>query len=660
LILIILVGLGLLTWYLLKPYDRIDIANAIPSKPVFIIETDNSYEAWKKLTSNEVWGSLKKHPFFSSIGKGVDVLDTLIQSKEKISKYIGSRNMLISMHITGRGTYDFIYVIDIRRVSKLLAAQNFIEDMVAAKFKLKIRKYNDVSVFMLVDTASKKTLQMYLKKNLLVASYNQKLIEASMDHIDKPYVATDTHFTGIRDKVKGGLFRLYINYAQLDDYTNGMLSSPDPNIRQLSESLYYTGLSFDIDNDNMIQCEGYTNFNDSIPSSFRAMMHSGEGKTGLAEVLPVRTASSVSMGFDRFTDYFDNLMTNLKEVPKSYNSYQANIKQAENYLNIDVRKNLMNWIGDEAAMVHLAPMGLGRSNEFAVFLKTRDMDDAKKNMDIVMEQIRKRTPAKFQTVEYNGYNINYLSIKGFFRMLLGKYFQKLDKPYFTYIGDYVVFSNHPQTLKVIIDGFAKNTLLSNLSDYKSFTKNFSRKSSVLMLVNTSQFFQSLQGMVTPATWTELQTNKEYIVSFPYFGFQMEKDGSLFKTRLYITFKGANSVENDQPFVDTTEESPEDSVGIVVTDQVADEVSKMLSQTDDYVPENTNAPVYAEKYPNGKLKVEFDLKDGFRDGDYKEYYDNGNLKIKGQYKKDHKNGVWKLYALDGKLLQKIKFEDGKRK
>ena len=68
LILIILVGLGLLTWYLLKPYDRIDIANAIPSKPVFIIETDNSYEAWKKLTSNEVWGSLKKHPFFSSIG----------------------------------------------------------------------------------------------------------------------------------------------------------------------------------------------------------------------------------------------------------------------------------------------------------------------------------------------------------------------------------------------------------------------------------------------------------------------------------------------------------------------------------------------------------------------------------------------------------------
>ena len=661
LILLILIALGLLAWYFFRPYNKIDVACAIPNKPVFIIETDNSYDAWRKLTTNEVWGSLKKHPFFTDIARGIDVLDTIIQSKEKISRYIGSRSMLISMHITGKGTYDFVYSIDIRRVSKLLAAQDYLEDMFAAKFKLKIRKYNNLSVYMLTDTASKKTLQLYFKHNLLVASYNQKLLEASIDQIEKPYVAIDKNFIGVRDKIKGeGLFRIFINYAQLDNYTNGMLSSPDPNIRQLSQSLFYTGLAFSLDDDNMIRCEGYTNFNDSIPSSFHAMIQSGEGKTGLAEVLPSRTASSVSMGFDKFTDYFDNLMTNLKEVPKSYNSYQANIKQAESFLNIDVRKNLMSWIGDEAAMVHLAPMGLGRSNEFAVFLKTRDMDDAKKNLDLVMEQIRKRTPVKFQTVEYNGYNINYLSVKGFFRMLLGKYFQKLDKPYFTYIGDYVVFSNHPQTLKVIIDGFVKQTLLAGLPDYKSFTKNFSRKSNVLMLVNTNQFLQSLQGTVTPSTWAELQKNREYIVSFPYFGFQLEKDGSLFKTRLYITFKNSESSAAEGPFVDTTSENAEDTVGIVIADHASDEVSQMLSKAEEYVPENTNMPVYTEKYANGQTKVQFELKDGFRDGDYREFYDNGNLKIKGQYKQDHKNGVWKIYAVNGKLLQKIKFDDGKRK
>ena len=431
-----------------------------------------------------------------------------------------------------------------------------------------------------------------------------------------------------------------------------MLISPDPNIRQLSKSLLYTGLAFGIDNENMIRCEGYTNFKDSIASSFRAMIRSGEGKTGLAEVLPLQTASSVSIGFERFTDYFDNMMANLKEVPKSYDTYQANIKQAENFLNIDVRKNIMSWIGGEAAMVQLAPMGLGRNNEFAVFLKTRDMANAKENIEIVMSQIRKRTPVKFETIEYKGYYISYLSMKGFFRMLLGKYFQKLEKPYFTYIGDYVVFSNHPQTLKTIIDGFAKQSLLANLSDYKSFTRNFSRKSNALILVNTSKFLQSLQSILNASTWAELQKNKEYIVSFPYLGFQLEKDGSLFKTRFYVMFKEGTSAEDEGSADESNGDI--DTLSVVIADHASDEVSQLLKKVDDYIPDNVNAIVYREKYDNGQLKVEFDLKEGFREGDYREYYENGNLKIKGQYKKDHRAGTWKIYNQEGKLWQKIKY------
>jgi hypothetical protein len=653
LLIIIIIGAGFLAWYFLKPYNKVDLLYAIPNKPVFVIETDNSYDVWKKITKSEMWTNLKHHPFFSAISSGVDLLDSVIQNNEVLARYVGARDMLISMHITANNNYDFVYAIDLQRASKLLAAKDFVDRLIESKYHVKIEKYNNISVYLLADTATHKVLRAYFKYNLMVASYNQKLIEASIDQIDKPYLATDVNFSSIREQIKGdGLFRLYINYAQLDDYTNGMLSSPDPNIRQLSKSLLYTGLAFDLDNDNLVRCEGYTNYNDSIVSSLRAIARSGTGKTGLAEVLPMQTASTVSIGFDRFTDYFDNLMLNFKEIPKSYNEYQASIKKIESYLNIDVRKNIMGWIGDEAAMVQLLPMGLGRNNEFAVFLKTRDVKDAQENLDLVMTQIRKRTPVKFETVEYNGYNINYLSIKGFFRMLLGKYFQKLEKPYFTYIGDYVVFSNHPQTLKVIIDGISREKLLSNISDYKSFTKNFSRKSNVLMIVNTSKFLQSLQNIVTPSTWTGLEQNKEYIERFPYLGFQMENDGAVFKTSLYISFNESGSTqEEDNDIFGTTEI---DTADAVVSTRATDEVAEMLKKIDDYIPSNVNIPSYTEKYENGQMKVEFELKDGFRDGEFKEYYDNGNIKIKGQYKNDHRIGTWKVYNEEGKLLQKIKY------
>ena len=48
-------------------------------------------------------------------------------------------------------------------------------------------------------------------------------------------------------------------------------------------------------------------------------------------------------------------------------------------------------------------------------------------------------------------NVN-VEMKGFFRLFFGKLFDKFEKPYYTYVDDYVVFSNNK----------GKNTLLNIL------------------------------------------------------------------------------------------------------------------------------------------------------------------------------------------------------
>ena len=657
-LIVIILIIGALSWHFLSPYKKADMLCAIPAKPVFIIETDDSYDAWEKLTKSEVWSHLRKHQLFAKVANGMDMIDTIVQGNEKLAKYIGRRNILISMHMISGSAYDFVYIVDLRRVSKLATFEKVLKGFLPKNYEVREYPHHGETVYKLTDTKSLNTVNLCFLKNLLVASFNAKLLESAIDQYDNPELAKDQNFLSIHDKLMGeGLFRIFLNYNQLDEYTNSMLSAPDTNIKQLSKSLFYTGLAFKIDRDNLIRCDGYTNYNDSVQSSFRAMINSGSGKTNMADVLPAQTASSVSLGFDRFTEYFDNLMDNMKEVKSGYNEYQGNIKKVEDFLKIDLRKNIMSWIGDEAAMVHLPPMGLGRNNEFAVFLRVRDMDDAKENLNFVMNQVKKRSPAKFDIVEYNGYNINYLSIKGFFKLLFGKFFQKLEKPYFTYIGDYVVFSNHPQTLKVIIDGFVKKSLLANSEDYKSFTSNFSRRSNAFILLNTSQFLQSLQGTMNPSTYAGFESNKEYILSFPYMGFQLEKDGSFFKTRFYVQFKKQSAVSEDYA-TGGMDESSLDTASLTVSDQAKEEVAAMLAKVESYIPDDLSKSVYIEKFGNGKTKVVIELKDGFRHGDYREYYDNGETKIKGQYKKDHKEGTWKIYSENGKLLQKVKFENGK--
>jgi hypothetical protein len=75
-----------------------------------------------------------------------------------------------------------------------------------------------------------------------------------------------------------------------------------------------------------------------------------------------------------------------------------------------------------------------------------DIEKAKEGLGFIHRQIKRRTPAKFKSMEFRNHEINYLEIKGFFRLMFGKLFSKLQKPYYTTLGDYVVFSNSPKTL----------------------------------------------------------------------------------------------------------------------------------------------------------------------------------------------------------------------
>ncbi len=662
-IIIILGGGGYLAWHLLSPYKKVEAYSVIPANPVFILETDNSYRMWESLTKSKIWEVLSKHSFFARFGKGINMVDSVIQRNDLLARYIGKRNMLVSMHILPGGRYDFAYSIDLERISKLLPVKDFISGFID-DYQITAIAFKGQEIYQLKSRKENQAIYVSFLNNIMVASFAKQLIESAVLNLENSLLSKEFNFFAIHERVKKtGLFRLYINYSQLDDYLNTMLVSADPNIRQLSKSLLYSGLAFDIKGNNLIVCEGYTNFNDSIVSAFRAMIRSGKGKTGLTDILPQQTASSVSLGFEKFTVYYDNILANLGEVPKSYAETETAIRQVEKYLKIDIRKNIMDWIADEVAMVHLAPMGLGKNNEFAILLKAKNINNAKENLDFVMKQIRKRTPVKFQEIDFKGHTINYLSMKGFFRLLLGKYFQKLEKPYFTYLGDYIVFSNHPQTLKVIINGVTENKLLADVDDYKSFSDNFSLRSNIFAMINTEQFLKSIRNQVTLSTWENIENNKEYILCFPYFGFQLEAEGAVFKTRLMVQFNEKRTREIIEDVI-----IPADSSAAIIestfntesteTETQEDKINKMLLAVDDYVADNPNLKIYQETYPDGKIKVEFELKNGFRHGSYTEYYDSGKVKIKGQYVNDQKDGLWRIYDENGVLLMKIRFRDGK--
>lgn len=77
----------------------------------------------------------------------------------------------------------------------------------------------------------------------------------------------------------------------------------------------------------------------------------------------------------------------------------------------------------------------------------------------------------------------------------------------------------------------------------------------------------------------------------------------------------------------------------------------------YLDSLSNTPFtgrYVSEYKN--KKIEFEVKDGVKEGLFKLYFENGKLEIEGSLAKNKNNGEWKYYYPEGMLQSKGNFKN----
>jgi hypothetical protein len=340
----------------------------------------------------------------------------------------------------------------------------------------------------------------------------------------------------------------------------------------------------------------------------------------------------------------DNVENVLKNDAESYPSFKKNKEKIENFLGIDIRKNFLSWMDGEVVLAQNTPGSLGYQNEFVAIIKMKDKSDAIENLNFIEERIRKRTPVKFKTIDYEGYGIHYLEMKGFFRLLFGKMFERLDKPYYTIIDDYAVFSNSSATLLSMIEDYRQEQTLEKDEAFDDFMDDFNNKSSLFVYVNSQKSFPLWKNLVAASTWRSMQENQNFLLCFPQIGFQLMADKTLFDTRMIAQFQKPKIEEAETEETETEEEDfslREDS----------------LSNLQLFYVEKMTGNIYTEFYEDGAVRSQTEMKNGIRHGKYKEFYPDGKLKIYGKFKKNARNGTWHYYNEDESVLKKEKWKNG---
>ena len=231
---------------------------------------------------------------------------------------------------------------------------------------------------------------------------------------------------------------------------------------------------------------------------------------------------------------------------------------------------------------------------------------------------------------------------------------KIEKPYYTIIDDYVVFSNHPQTIKNIIDDYKDGNVLENSEKFNEFARLFSNKNSAFVYFDIPVLFNNMRDFVSQKTWASLKVNKPYITSFPQAGIQLDERDDL----LHLSIKAMFSDVTEDFVMPKFETEPFLSL-FSSSDSQDVEQPKLPDWTNpDIIINDLDDKKEEENYENGQLHFEVSIKNGLKNGNYREYYENGDIKVKGHYKDDLQDGTWKLYDEQGNLKEEKSFDKGK--
>jgi len=637
--------------FILSPKTNLQSIYLIPKDAVFIIESEQPVESWEKVSKSKAWHHLKKNDYFSELTENIQKVDTVFNDNHKLFEFFDNRSLFISIHMISPKDYGIFYVLDLKRIAKLQLLKTYLNTLLDDGYVLSKRTYHEHEILEVHDRESKETMYLSFIKNQLVASYTHTLVEASIDQYNEPVLGRNLNFLEINQKVgHEDLFRLYTQYHYFDDYIKMYSDKPSDWVQRVSENFLFSGFYFDLDENSTLTANGYTNISDVNEYYLEALQKSGTAERSIPQIAPNTTALYMSYGFDSFAEFYKNFEIVQQNDPEQFESYQAGITKVEKFLKIDVKENFVSWIGDEIAVLQIKSHINQGKNDLALVLKANDAEDAKTNLDFVVEQIRKKTPVKFKAVNYKEHEINFLSIKGFFKMLLGGRFDEFDKPYFTQIDDYIIFSDNPNTLKGIIDKVVARETLSTSKEFKSFDEKFDSESTMFVYSNVPLLFDNMYALADAPTKQRMRKNKDFIICFAQVGLQLTPEDDLFESRLVLNYQDVEELKKKTINSAKTSTKPVPKTQNSATTKITDAVFDLGP----IYPNDLNANSFSKTYTNGNIRFEVDLKDGLKHGRYEEFYSDGTRKIRGRFRDDEQVGTWRYYDQEGNQVYKKRF------
>ncbi|MCB9235938.1 MAG: DUF3352 domain-containing protein [Bacteroidia bacterium] len=564
--LILAAAIAFFAWIYLVPNPERSVFEFVPQDAIFMVQSSDPIDDWKEFSASEVWKFLKQNKEMAETNEQANYLDSLISDNKALLSLVGERQVIISAHMTRRNDYDFLYLIDLKKGAKV----TFFVDVLLGAFDDKTLKTEKVSkdgfeITKIYDDDGEAILLAFVD-NILVCSYSDKILLDALNQSITPWYSQNEAFMEIKNKsAEKGPYQIYMNFTNLPDYINLYMEEPSETVNDLAKILRFA--SFDLSvSDHHLGLEGYTDLKDSVPHLLRGLLEVEDDRLRSQEILPANTSFFMSFDFDQFYTkkggvqevkrkrkkgkeqevekvdtvvyggFYGKILESLARDEAEFDDLMKNQSRVENFLDISMEENFFSWIGNEISLGMVPTNKFGSQQAFLAIFHANSIDKARENLDFVTKRIKKKTPVKFKQEDYKGHEVNYLEMKGFFRLFFGKLFNKFEKPHFIYLDDFVVFSNDTVSLHRMIDQFEAGETLQKSSEFKEFHNEFNGQSNLFLYMSLPNMFPYVVRMGEHETRQTVDENRQYFTAFRMVGIQLSKKSSMYESRVYASFQ----------------------------------------------------------------------------------------------------------------------------
>jgi len=541
-IVILITGLGYISWII---YQKLPGQNELPLKAIsentaLIIQVNRPSELSNDIISqNLLWKELTIIPFFASVKKDYQAIDSLLKTNYKLFQLTKKYPLYLAMTMVNRSSYGFLFLISIPEKNGEELITSFLEEHFKGKISILKNQYGSANLVRIIIKGVHEPFYFAVRKGVFMGSSHPELVTKAIDqlYLNIPSLAGSGFQKVEKTTGKKVDANIYINYRLIRPFISNLLQPEQQNeAYKVSCFADWSGLDVILKKDEML-INGFTTIADTGSQYLNLFTGQLPQKTGMMSILPDNISRFTWLGFNSIDSFFINFQS-FSAKKLGYIDTYAGFQDFESHEQVVVKDYFLPWMGSELCMAKaLNNPETMREDPYAI-AKVND----KQLADSLLREFGKLFPKKKESVSYHNLSIRFLPFPELIPGLFGTAFSDVHTTCYTFLGDYVIFGNDLLAIKDIIDHYIYGKVLDKDKTFQAVSETISDQTNVFYYFNTGRSHPTLRTTFNDELNAQVEPVFDSLKKFESIALQFTCKENMFYTSLFIHYNPASDTQ----------------------------------------------------------------------------------------------------------------------